>query len=666
MSNVNIKRAIDNIRSNTTILTPIVELIVNSIQAIEEAQSSPGKVEVIVERSPQLELDQSISPIESIRVRDNGIGFTQENRDSFDELYSDYKIQKGGKGFGRLTCLKYFENLHIESIFLDDGSYKKRTFAMGKKKQIIVNEHISETSAIETGTTVSLIKVKNDKSLNKQLPTIARSLVEKLLPYFVSEDYACPEIILSEKDESERIILNEYINKGNSLIQEINLKRNIFDLGDEGESYHFTARIFKIYSPKNQSSKISLIAHQREVTETPVHSYIPEFIEEFYDGLESDSSNQSRNYIVKAYVFSSYLDENVSLERGGFEFGKDKDLYHKVGQNDIERQAANITKAAVGEEISTRVEKKEKKVLEYVEQHAPWHATLVHQVDLSSLPYNADHEEIEVELQKIKVRSDASIRRDVNRILEEENSESLDNNVAEIIEKISESSKNDLVHYVASRRQIIEIFRKSLRLNSEGKYNSEGLLHDIIFPKKKDSSNIAYNEQNLWIIDERLNFTSYLSSDIPLKGRSNRPDIIAYGQRVAFRGDNETSNPVTIFEFKKPGKEDFINPSKWKEDPVEQIIRYVNAIIDGKFKTPDGLRIQVTENTPFYGYVVCEITNEVEYWLERQKNFKPLPDKMGWFRPMDGINLYMEALSWDKLLRDSDMRNKIFFSKLGI
>jgi hypothetical protein len=641
MSNVNIKRAIDNIRSNTTIFTPIVELIVNSIQAIEEAQSTNGKVEVIVERSPQLELDQSISPIENIRVRDNGIGFTQENRDSFDELYSDYKIQQGGKGFGRLTCLKYFEDLHIESVFVEHDVYKKRTFSMGKKKQIIINEKVSEISIEETGTTVSLFEVKNKKLLNKQLSTIARSLVEKLLPYFVSEDYSCPEITLCEADSSERIILNEYINKNNSLIQEMKIKENNFTLGYEGDGYHFSVRIFKIYSPKNQSSKISLIAHQREVTETPIHNHIPEFIEEFYDKSKSESSDQGRNYIIKTYVFGEYLDDNVSLERGGFDFSKDRDLYHKLGQTEIEKQAANITKQAVGEEIATRVNRKEKKVFEYVEQHAPWHKGLVHQVDLASLPYNADHEDIEVELQKIKIKKDSSIRRDVSRILEDSDSGKLDESVAEIVEKISEASKNDLVHYVASRRQIIEIFRKSLKLTNEGKYNPEGLLHDIIFPKKKDSNNTVYDEQNLWIVDERLNFTSYLSSDIPLKGNKNRPDVIAYGQRVAFRGDNETSNPVTIFEFKKPGKDDFINPSKWKEDPIEQIIRYVNAIIDGDFKTPEGLKIQVTENTPFYGYVICEITKKVEDWLVRQKGFKPLPDKMGWFKPMDGINLYM-------------------------
>jgi len=39
MSNVNIKRTVENIRSNTTVYTPVIEVIVNAIQAIEGTHS---------------------------------------------------------------------------------------------------------------------------------------------------------------------------------------------------------------------------------------------------------------------------------------------------------------------------------------------------------------------------------------------------------------------------------------------------------------------------------------------------------------------------------------------------------------------------------------------------------------------------------------------------
>ena len=157
-----------------------------------------------------------------------------------------------------------------------------------------------------------------------------------------------------------------------------------------------------------------------------------------------------------------------------------------------------------------------------------------------------------------------------------------------------------------------------------------------------------------------------MSSDLPLDGaKSDRPDLLVYDNRVLFRGDNEASNPITIFEFKRPQRDDFVDPSS-SEDPVQQIVRYANRIRDGQYKTPEGRRILVGDNTPFYGYVVCDLTPKVESWLQREKDFKPMPDRLGWFQWMGNINLYIEVISWDKVLKDAQMRNKVFFHKLGI
>ena len=223
-----------------------------------------------------------------------------------------------------------------------------------------------------------------------------------------------------------------------------------------------------------------------------------------------------------------------------------------------------------------------------------------------------------------------------------------------------------MIHYIVLRRNILDIFGKSLEVDAAGAYSSEGFVHDIIFPRRGDTEVTSFDDHNLWIVDERLSFTSYVSSDIPLDGKNTeRPDLLVYDKRVLFRGDNEASNPVTIFEFKKPQRDDFVNPSS-KEDPVQQIVRYANDIRDGKYKTPEGRKMLVAQNTPFYGYVVCDLTSKVEEWLDREKNFTPMPDRLGWFLWMGNINIYIEVISWDKVLKDAKMRNKIFFDKLGI
>ena len=78
MSNINIKRAIANIRSDyNSLYHALVEMIVNAIQAIDEIGIRDGRVMIRVLRVDQLQLDQSLQNIESIEIEDNGIGFKQ-------------------------------------------------------------------------------------------------------------------------------------------------------------------------------------------------------------------------------------------------------------------------------------------------------------------------------------------------------------------------------------------------------------------------------------------------------------------------------------------------------------------------------------------------------------------------------------------------------------
>lgn len=667
MSNVNIKRAVENIRAKTTVYTPVVEMIVNAIQAIDEAGRTDGKVSIRTQRSSQAELDGSSTDVSSFEIKDNGIGFTDAHRNSFDTLYTDLKIEEGGKGFGRFTGLKYFEDLHVESVYRDSSGFKARSFSMGKDNDIIVHEKVVESEKLESSTVVTLSALKKGRSFDKKLPTIARNLVERLLPYFITQDYLCPEIVLSEQDGSGAIRLNDFVsNELSAVIREIGVELKTFTLKASDSEEEFQVRIFKIYAPGNQKSRISLVAHKREVPGSAIHKYIPEFEDEFYEKDSRGEIDHERNYIIKAYVFGPYLDRNVSLERGGFEFQMESDLILGIAQAEIERDAAVIAKEAVGADVILRQEKKKERVQSYVDEEAPWHKAMLEKIDLSGMPYNPTNEEIETRLQKEKFVQEIEIKRDVAKLLAESNFENVKESVLEIVSKISGTSKNDLIHYVALRRKILDIFEKSLEVGGSGAYSSEGVVHDIIFPRKGDTEITSFDDHNLWIVDERLNFTTYVSSDVPLDGKNaGRPDLVVYNKRVLFRGDNEASNPITIFEFKKPQRDDFVNPSS-REDPVQQIVRYVNDIRDGKYNTPEGRKMLVAENTPFYGYVVCDLTPKVEAWLEREKDFKPMPDRLGWFQWMGNINLYVEVISWDKVLKDAKMRNQIFFQKLGI
>jgi hypothetical protein len=657
---------VENIRSGTNIYTPLVELVVNAIQAIDAKGIPNGLVEIEVLRSRQSDMIDHLEDVDGFVVKDNGIGFTKAHRDAFDTLYTEQKSADGGKGFGRFTCLKYFDRVKVSSTFAEGDTFRNRSFRMGLDKDIIIDEKEDQSQAQETGAIVEISGIKSVKFPDKKLETISRVVVERLLPYFVDKERSCPRVVIREaQDSSEAFSLNDYLGKGNSQIVEMKVEQGAFSLSANEDEKSFQVRVFKLFAPRTAKSKVSLVAHRREVTDNPLQTYIPEFAEEFFEPGPDHDLAKGRNFVIKAYVFGDYLNDNVSLERGEFRFQIETDLLNGISQNDIEKKAAEIAQSVLGTEIADRKTRKQVRIDEYVSSDAPWHRVLANEVDFSALPMRPSNQDIELHLQKKKYEKEIATRMQVTALLRSEDPDELGKKISQLIESISDNSKNDLIHYVSMRKCVLDLFSKSLEIGADGKHKSEGEVHDIIMPRKKDSEELNYAAHNLWILDERLNFTSYVSSDKPLQSSGDRTDITVYNRRVAYRGDNEASNPITIFEFKKPQRDDFADQSS-KEDPIQQIIRYVNQIRDGKFKTPAGRDILVNDTTPFYGYVVCDLTKKVKDWLHKDKDFTPMPDGLGWFKWFGNISLYMEVISWTKLLRDAEMRNKIFFNMLGI
>jgi hypothetical protein len=97
-------------------LLPIFEAVMNAFQAIEEAGGKGHYIRITVERRGNLD-DGKPGPIEAFTIVDSGIGFTDENFDSFETVDSTYKAGRGGKGLGRFLWLKAFLRVEIDSHF---------------------------------------------------------------------------------------------------------------------------------------------------------------------------------------------------------------------------------------------------------------------------------------------------------------------------------------------------------------------------------------------------------------------------------------------------------------------------------------------------------------------------------------------------------------------
>lgn len=125
--------------SEDKVLFPVFEAVVNSIQAIDERKKNEnieGEINIkIIRYSKQTELGDSdgsfektevSSPISSIEIVDNGIGLNSLNFGSFNTAHSTKKIKIGGKGLGRFSMLSVFEDIEIQSTFLENGELSQR------------------------------------------------------------------------------------------------------------------------------------------------------------------------------------------------------------------------------------------------------------------------------------------------------------------------------------------------------------------------------------------------------------------------------------------------------------------------------------------------------------------------------------------------------------
>ncbi|MDC4207162.1 MAG: ATP-binding protein (plasmid) [Candidatus Manganitrophus sp.] len=84
----------------TKTMLPVFEAVMNAFQAVEERGGIGHRITIHAERQLTLDSDKS-APIESFIITDTGIGFTDENYDSFQTVDSPYKASYGGKGLGR-------------------------------------------------------------------------------------------------------------------------------------------------------------------------------------------------------------------------------------------------------------------------------------------------------------------------------------------------------------------------------------------------------------------------------------------------------------------------------------------------------------------------------------------------------------------------------------
>lgn len=656
-------------------LLPLFEAVVNSIQSIDAVHPQAGSRKIVIEimRLPQLSFFEPggrgergpipQEPILSFKVVDNGVGFHDEHMKSFETLDSDYKAEYGCRGVGRLLWLKAFEKVEISSVFLDSaGQAFERSFSFTAEKGVSENRAVATDSKV-IGATVTLKEFRPAyrEISPKTALTIAKSLLEHCLWYFVRPG-GCPDIVLIDGDE--RIDLSELYDEhmlSSSDTQTLALRRQKFDI------VHL-----KVRSRAGTESQIHWCAANRVVLEEKLADKIP--------GLHGRLNDGDGTFIYSCYITSDFLDENVRSERTGFDIPETTEgtvFADELGMSEIRAAVLGAAEDYLGDLLDEAKQAGRARVQDFVDHKAPRYRPILRHIAEDKLCVDPEITERDLELLLHRQLWDLETEllaqgQEVLKTDLLDDSEEQQERLNEYLEKIDDVKKSDLAAYVSKRRVVLDVLAKAIQADKDGKYVKEDVIHNLIMPMRKTSDDLPVDVCNLWIIDERLAFHNYLASDkslstFPIADSpvGKRPDLLALqvcdSPILVSEGARLPLASIVVVEIKRPMRGD----AKQDGGPISQALGYLERVRKGNVRTAQGRPIPGSNEIPGFCYVISDLTDAVMRQC-KEMGLRITQDGMGFFGYNDNYKVYIEVVSFDRLLNAASERNRAFFDKLGL
>jgi len=240
---------------------------------------------------------------------------------------------------------------------------------------------------------------------------------------------------------------------------------------------------------------------------------------------------------------------------------------------------------------------------------------------------------------------------------------------------IEEAEQKSLAEYIVRRkvvRDFIEILLEKVRDDTrDSSYQRKEILHSFICPLRVNTLSdgtrkiVPAASHDLWIINDRLTFAQYFSSDEEFQKLSDaiasddRPDVLIFDHVHGLRQTDDPSR-VLLVEFKRPGRTSYAAD----ENPQHQVERYVRQLLEGGKLDVKGRPIKLKEDTVFYCFIVADIVGKMDEWTY---SWDRTADGRGrFYQPRSGFKGSIELIAWDTLLSDARERNQAFFDRAGI
>ena len=660
----NLKGLVDRLElSQAKAMMPLFEAISNAIDAIEEHRDGFSGhlicIRLIAAHDLSRQGGDEVLVLDGFDISDDGLGFDDGNLASFQEAHTLSKVKVGGKGVGRFTFLKVFSNVHIRSVFQRQGETLLREFDFSIADELKGADIVTPTKEA-LGTTLSMRGM--DAKFKGGWPHDPAIIAERILAHFLIRFAArsCPPMT-QESPEHAPIDLHKLFET--TVLTHI--EERFFDV----LGHTFALQAYRHRDGRSRHD-LHLCANGREVTTNKLRDLLPELPEKLLDADQEP-------YTLIVLVTGEYLDDHANQERTRISFQSDDEP--DIDKTLVSRQSLNrgITDALrplLADDLQSTNEEKRSQIEKFVEQ-APEYRALTHprykELIEQRIQPGLTTEKLDEALLYVKRYVEDSVRKElrhVAKLFETETFEQYQERFQIVAEQANEIGKAKLAAYVAHRRTILDLVSQSLkRVRTDDKYPFERVLHKMIFPMGATSKDIFFEQQNLWVIDERLCYHTLLTSDkklnsVPgLKGTSGKePDIFAFFYDTPIglaESDNLPSGGVIIIEFKRPGRDDY------DKDPADQIIERFTEITDGNVNDIEGRQINPA-NLRYTGYLIADLKPSLRKQVYGR--YHRTADNEGYFFNLSDGNGCIEIVSYDKLIKDAGRRNRILFDKLGL
>ncbi len=639
-------------------MQPLFEAISNAIHSVQsrfqETVSTNGRIHITV--STNRNKDNVWATVE-----DNGLGLDEANWEAFTETDTGNKISIGGKGVGRLLWLDCFQKVSVVSTYRTDSGMERRSFDFVlKQDDQIRNEKVEAVAATESPSFFVRFDGLRDNGYLSKFPGkdrfVFQHLTSHFLPTFIGKK--CPQISVYVGDETRH-----YPAEIDNIVH-----RKQADIRLETEDYGLLLLTLmecdKVASADLKGHHfVHFIAHDRTVQSQSIDGKL---------GLKYFGDVGDR--VFHAILTGEFLDKNVNQERTAFMF--EDVVLDRIINDECTSHIAEFLKAPLEKLGGEQREKIEQITESYPSVAFGNTDELQAKIPSGELKEDAIYGHLARERFRRDQRQAEKIRSVLNRLRGgEADAATFAATIVEAGKAIEDAEQRSLAEYIVRRKVVldfIEILLEKVRDDTrDSSYQREDILHSFICPlrvstiadgaKKVESA----ASHDLWIIDERLTFAQYFSSDVEFSALSqaiesdDRPDVLIFDYVHGLR-QTEQPSKVLLVEFKRPGRTNYAD----NENPQTQVERYIRQLQAGGLNDVKGRPIKLDSHTVFHCFVVADIVGKLDDWTYTWQRTADGRGRL--YQPRNGFQGSIELIGWDALLGDARARNQAFFDRAGI